>query len=409
MRHGQQHSPRAHALIRVAMLPLAAGSWGDATTPPNPDFAVEVALQSDLNSYLSTRSVAEHISAVSLSVSLHGSSSNINVTAGSVQYGGGGAVTPTSLFQIGSITKSATAAILLQLEADGTLTINQTVGQWLPQYPAWSSVTIRQLLNMTSGIPTYDATEAWERAVASAPTAAMSPAQLIAYVYPNGELPIPPASVWLYSNTGYELAELIMIRATHSDYATQLTNRIIQPLGLTNTFYNGDISPPSVMSRMVAGYYFNTNSADSGLFPLLKRDVRPFSISWARAAGGIVSNPEDVTKFARALFHGSILAPAQRQELLSLVSQQTGQPIAMTTPADPKGFGLGTAQATIPPIGTLWFYEGETLGYRVLYAYLPTQDAVIAIGMNSQPSPGEDHIGPLVQTIYGTLHAAGKL
>ena len=75
---------------------------------------------------------------------------------------------------------------------------------------------------------------------------------------------------------------------THSDYATQLTNRIITPLRLHNTFYLPDVSPPAVASRMVAGYYFNHDTASAGLAPLLGRDVRPFSISWTRAAGGMV-------------------------------------------------------------------------------------------------------------------------
>jgi D-alanyl-D-alanine carboxypeptidase len=393
------------ALLWACLFPLGLGSCR------SPDAALNAALQADLDNYLATRSTVEHISAASLSVSLHGAPSNINVTAGTMEYGGaGGHVTPASLYQIGSITKGETAAILLQLEAEGTLTIHQTVGHWLPQYPAWRTVTIQQLLNMTSGIPTYDDTPAWLTTTGSAPMTVYSPAQLIAFVYPHGTLPTPPASVWLYSNTGYAMAELIIDSATHSDYATQLANRIITPLRLHNTFYHPDVTPPAVASRMVAGYYFNHDTASAGLAPLLGRDVRPFSISWTRAAGGMVATPEDVTTIARALFQGSLLPPVQRQELLSLVSETTGQPITSTTLAERKGFGLGTGQLTLPaPLGTIWYYEGETLGYRMLYAYFPTQDAVIAVGLNSQPDKSEDKIGPLVQTIYTTLHEAGKL
>jgi D-alanyl-D-alanine carboxypeptidase len=205
------------------------------------------------------------------------------------------------------------------------------------------------------------------------------------------------------------LCEQIIDSATHSDYATQLTTRIIQPLGLHNTFYNADLSPAAVIDRLVPGYYFNHDSTSPGLFPFLGRDVRTFSISWTRAAGGIIANPEDVTVLARSIFAGPLLPAAQRREILTIVSEQTGQPIATTTLANPKGFGLGTAQLTLPTLGTLWYYEGETLGYRMLYVYFPTQDAVIAVGLNSQPDKPEDQIGPLVQTIYTTLHTYGKL
>jgi D-alanyl-D-alanine carboxypeptidase len=64
---------------------------------------------------------------------------------------------------------------------------------------------------------------------------------------------------------------------------------------------------------------------------------------------------------------------------------------------------------TRPETGTMWFYEGMTLGYRMLHAYFPRQDAVIAVGLNSQPDSKENHSGQLVVAVYKTLRAAGKL
>ena len=77
--------------------------------------------------------------------------------------------------------------------------------------------------------------------------------------------------------------------------------------------------------------------------------------------------------------------------------------------SDPRGFGLGVAQLTTPQTGTIWFYEGMTLGYRVVHMYFPRQDAVIVFGMNSQPDSKQNSTNTLALAVYETLHAAGRL
>ena len=134
-----------------------------------------------------------------------------------------------------------------------------------------------------------------------------------------------------------------------------------------------------------SGYFFSHDADNAGLAPLLGQDVRDDSVSWMQGAGAIVSTPEDLTHWCRALYSGPILAPKQRAELFTLVSLRTGKPIATTTASEPRGFGLGVAQMTMPQLGTVWFYEGMTLGYRMIHIYFPKQDAVIAFGLNSQP------------------------
>ena len=128
-----------------------------------------------------------------------------------------------------------------------------------------------------------------------------------------------------------------------------------------------------------------------------------------KSAGAIVSTPEDLTRWARALYTGPMLAPKQRAELFSIVSLKNGKPIKTTTLEDPRAFGLGVAQLTTPQTGKAWFYEGMTLGYRMLHLYLPKQDAVIAFGLNSQPDSKQNQSGKLMITIFETLHKAGKI
>ncbi len=161
--------------------------------------------------------------------------------------------------------------------------------------------------------------------------------------------------------------------------------------------------------RLVSGYFFNHDADNASLAPLLGRDVSRDSVSWMQAAGGIASTPEDLTRWARLLYTRKLLPPAQQRELLSLVSTKTGNPIADVSAQDPRGFGLGVTKLTMPATGAIWFYEGTTLGNRVVHVYFPRQDAVIAFGLNSQPDGNEDHVGELVTSIYRTLHGAGAL
>jgi Beta-lactamase len=108
-------------------------------------------LRSELNNYVNAYRVAEHISAVSLAVTFRGRRPAINLAAGSTRYGGGPAISPYALWQIGSNTKAFTSVLVLQLEAEHKLSINDTLGKWLPQYPSWAGGTCSILVLITGG------------------------------------------------------------------------------------------------------------------------------------------------------------------------------------------------------------------------------------------------------------------
>jgi D-alanyl-D-alanine carboxypeptidase len=357
------------------------------------DGAVTAQLRADLEAYLHERGTAEHVSAAGLSVSLPGRRSAIDVSAGTTTYGGSVPVGPDTVWQIGSNTKAFTAVLLLQLEAEHRLSIDEPIGRWLPQYPQWRDVTIRRLLDMTSGIPTYDDEPAWYADYAADRHTDFSRQRLVGYV-----LHAPATSGYSYSNTNYVLAEMIIERVTGRSYQDQLYRRIIGPLHLRHLNYRPDVYPRWVTNREPAGYFFNST------FPLprlLGRDVSRDTLSWARAAGGIISTTSDLIRWERALYGGRLLPARQQAELESLVSLRTGKPIASTSAADPRGFGLGIAQLTDPQLGTFWFYEGETLAFRVVHAYFPDSGLLITFGLNS--ATADDHVATLTKTLYGTL------
>ena len=360
-----------------------------------PDPALVEDLRGDLEEYLRVRGAAEHVSAAALSVSLSMEAAPIDVSAGTTEFGGSVPVQPDALWQIGSNTKAMTSVLLLQLEAEGRLSIDDPVARWLPQYPQWGDVPIRRLLDMTSGIPTYDDQPAFLADYAAEPLREFSPEELVDYV-----VGAPPTSGYSYSNTNYVLAEMIVEEVTGTGYANQLSARLVAPLGLRDTYYRSHLYPPGIIDRLPAGYYSRTSEPE--LSPLAGRDVSRDSLSWARGAGGVLSTTADMTLWARVMYEGWLLPPQQQAELFSLVSTATGQPIEGTSPDDPMGFGLGVAQLT-DQLGTFWFYEGQTLGFRFLHVYFPDSGIIAAMGLNS--SPDEDQIGALATSVYETLVA----
>jgi D-alanyl-D-alanine carboxypeptidase len=355
---------------------------------------------------LTERGSLEHISTLSMNITFRGSKEEITDAVGTTTYGGGQPVTPDSLFQIGSNTKAFTAALLLRLEAENVLSIDDPVGKWLPQYPAWKNVTIRQLLDMTSGIPTYDGTTAWNDDYEDNPYRVVTPEELVAYVYPQIGT---PGQSWAYSNTNFILGQMIIEKASWShSYKTEL-DRLIADTCLKDTFYEPDFYPAFVNRRLVSGYFVNTDPS-GGLVKLLGTDTKNYSLGWAQGAGGMISNPKNFDRWVRALFEGEVLQPKQRAELESLVSIPDAVKIDNTSAMYPEAFGLGVFQITKQPLGLFWAYQGSTIGYRASYVYVPDSGVIITVFTNSQTTAALNILNDvLITELYKTLKQFGKI
>jgi D-alanyl-D-alanine carboxypeptidase len=373
---------------------------------------VEAALQETIDTYLAERREAETISGVALLVD-HGRGQPIEVFTGT-NGRDGTPIGEETLFQIGSNTKHFTAALILKLEAAGLLNIDQTVGDWLPQYPAWAKVTIRSLLHMTADIPNYSETVEIGGIMASDPQNRLTYEELIAAVYDKD---LPRSSGWFYSNTDTVLAALIIEAASGMSYREALRKLLLHPLRLNNTFYSDGRYPNRVLARLPVGIYNNpacllyqpTPCTETTLAPLLGQDVSTDSLSWAGPAGGIISNPRDLAKWIRALFSLRVFPQKQLDEMTQLVSQRTGLPIKDTSAADPLGFGFDLGRAYREEMGgSFWFYQGTTLGFRAVFAYWPQYDLVITAATNSQPPEDEDQFLPrVVGEAFKLLQQAG--
>ncbi len=371
--------------------------------------ALTQTLRTDVTRYLAARKRIDHISAVELEVSFPGHEPGIDIAAGTTKYDGNVPVRPGALWQIGSITKAFTSALLLQLEAAGKLSIHDPLAKWLPQYPAWRHITIQHLLNMTSGIPDYTEQPAFLNTLGSAPGRVFSAAQLVSYVE---KLPVGKAS-FHYSNTNYILAQMIIERAGHDTYAHQLARRITGPLGLRSTCFAPYTCPADAASRLPAGYFVSPAPA-----ALAGRPVPPLALTGAQGAGGIVASLSDLATWDRALYNGALLPSGQQRELETLVYPLTSKPLPVTTATSPLGYGLGVIQADYSPIGLFWTYEGGTFGYRVWHVYDPGTGVAIALGLNSTAAspygnlysgPDQDTEDQLGFTVYRALEHYGAI
>ena len=387
---------RAFALLLASALSFPGGV-------PAGDNNVAAQIQQALDDYLARRHDIEGVSGVYLHVDLGDPGPVIEAYSGGDGLRDNAPINGDTLFQIGSNTKHFEAAIVLKLEADGKLDIGQTVGDWLPEYPAWSHVTIRQLLNMTSHIPNYSETVAIGRLVASDPDHQFTNRELIKAAYPRPDNQLPIAGGWFYSNTNNILAALIIEKASGLSLQRAFEKEF-KRVGLHNTFYSDGRYPDTVLARVPAGLYKNAECLSyqpapcehSILAPLIGKDMRLQNLSWAGGAGAIISNPRDLAKWVRALFGGRVIPQRQLEEMKKLVSQKTGEAVAQATEKEPA-FGLDIAQAYKADLGgPFWLYEGMTLGYRCIFAYWPQYKLVLTVATNSQPPEGEDQLGDLV-------------
>ena len=274
-------------------------------------------------------------------------------------------------FRVGSITKTFVATVVLQLSAEGTLEIDDAIERWLPGLvPNGHAITLRQLLNHTSGIYNYTDDQALFRSLTRNPLRVLTPAELVA-VATKQRPHFDPGTGWSYSNTGYILLGLVVEEATGTPLEQQLRERIFDPLGLTRTTFPATprLPPPSAHGYLPVG---------NGLVPTRggkPADVTAWNPSWAWAAGALVSTASDLARFYEALVGGELLRPEQLHQMMTTV------PIPNTAAA----YGLGLASDP-SKCGSVRGHTGGVPGYTSI-AYSSEDAAHQAIVLiNTSPA-----------------------
>jgi D-alanyl-D-alanine carboxypeptidase len=264
---------------------------------------------------------------------------------------------PQDRFRIGSLTKTFVATVVLQLEAEGKLSLDDRVEKWLPGVVQGHGhdgrkITLRQLLQHTSGIFDYTTDPEFDRQRMGVGFLQHRydslPAARLVKVAMGHAPDFAPGEKWEYSNTNYILAGMVIEKATHRSYESEIERRILRPLALRAT------SVPHDESRMPrpSSRAYSTLGVDPAHGK--KYDLTELNPTLAGAAGGMISSTADLNRFYRSLLTGKLLPAQQLKEMKTTV------PVHETRPD--LGYGLGIFKEEQSCGKVIWGHTGGIHG-----------------------------------------------
>lgn len=281
-------------------------------------------------------------------------------------------------FAVGSISKTYTAALILALVGEGRIALDMPARSYLPESGLDRRITVRRLLNHTSGLDDFFIHASIDRALLAETSATWTPARSLGYV---GKRYFVPGRGWHYSNTNYLYLGLIAERVAGKPLAQQLRERFFGPQDLRDTWYQAAEKP---RSQTAHGYRFaNEKRAAKPIDLSDGTRVVPFTsvVTASAGAGSIAATSSDVARWARALYTGQVLGQAMTDEMFNA--------IAGTAAYAPRvGYGFGVQAFPIVGHATLG-HSGRLLGFRAAVRYLPADSLTIAVLTNqSRTDPG---------------------
>jgi D-alanyl-D-alanine carboxypeptidase len=282
----------------------------------------------------------------------------------------GRAMEPDTPIRVASVSKMFTAVVVLQLVEEGTLTLDTPIETWLPGVvPNADVITVRQLLQHTSGLYDYLEDRNFVGQTQREPERVWAPQELVTYAT---RFPSRAIGRWDYSSTNYVILGMLVEQVTQRPLAQEMRQRIFAPLELRNTVF---LPQESVSGTLARGYTRGT-------------DITNASMSFAFATANIATTAEDLQQFGRALFSGGLLKPETRDLMFQFVSGR-GQ---YDMPALEYGLGImrnrlpignGPGGQARPARSNLVLgHIGGYGGFRAALWYAPDSEVVIAISLN---------------------------
>lgn len=280
-----------------------------------------------------------------------------------------------SMFQVGSVTKQFTAAAIMRLSEQGKLTLDDDVTRYVPELPSRESViTLRNLMNHTSGLPEY--TRYLVDPYAPLPLGSMI------NLIKDKPMQFTPGSNWAYSNTGFYLLGSVIERVSGKSYGAFVHDELTAPLGLMKSGYCGQsaqLAPPSG--------YVELNSRGSFT------PVNAIEPSNAYAAGGLCSTGPDLVRWSKWLASGRVVS-SESYSAMTAPTRYGGSGLIA------YGYGLGT--------GTLQGrraieHGGSILGFESYLGHLPAEDITIAVLVNVTIVPGEGIAAKIARDVVAVV------
>lgn len=283
-------------------------------------------------------------------------------------------VTPDMRHRVGSVTKTFTAVAVLQLVGEGRVELDAPAAEYLPDLVPHGldpAVTVRMLLNHTSGIgdhvlPAFPSLR-WDSpaSIDHNRFRDIDPRRLarLGLAEPRTGA---PGETWSYSNTNYVLAGLLLEEVTGEDAEAYITEHVIGPAGLRDTYFPRSPRLQGPHPRMY-----------ESLFGLIDppRDYSVYDMSWAWVAGSLVSTMDDLNRFYAALFDGRLLGPDELAEMRRTVP----------TSDEPGAPGYGLALMTLDlSCGTVWGHDGSVWGAGTIVLSSADGERQASVGLNRQ-------------------------
>ena len=275
--------------------------------------------------------------------------------------------------RIGSVTKTFTGTVVLQLVDEGQVELDAPIARYLSGVPNGAHITVRQILAMTSGLHNYSELPSFNQSLDADPQRVWAPSELIALGL-NGPVYFPPGQGFHYSNTNSALLGRLIEVKTKMSYAEAVTQRIFRTLRMNGSSVprQDDASIPRPHPR---GYTYGTNV---GTLPpacdaatVGRHDVTHASPSWTWAAGGAISTLHDLKIWTRALAEGALLTSATQAERLKGVPTGPGGPL----------YGLHITNF----FGVIG-HDGALPGFSSFVGYVPAKRATLIVLTNLYPA-----------------------
>jgi len=271
----------------------------------------------------------------------------------------------STIYRIGSITKQFTAAAVLRLVERGTVKVEDPITKYLPQYPQWSSVTVRQLLNHTSGIHSFTSSPREQERWAED----LTPQQVVGLVEKDS-LDFAPGSEFRYNNTGYVLLGMLLEKVTKQPYAALVERDFFKPLGMRTAAY--------CPSRPTDAAYAVGYSKAGGTF----KPAAYLSMTHPHAAGALCMSVTDYLRWQSALYTGRIVS---RNSLALMVGPETltvGAKRGTTT-----GYGMGLSPGMVGTHAMIW-HNGGINGFASNQFWFPADSLRVVAFANTDDIQG---------------------